>query len=464
LSRDRGLAPRRKGETGVLGEKRLREIAESVIDLATGDQTEVIVSSGQTDLTRFAVNTIHQNVTETETSVRVRAIRGRKTGVASGNDVGKEGLARIVEMAESAAQLQQENPEFVSLPKPEPSTPVNAFVEATAACAPEERADRVNVILALARENGLEAAGAFSTETEELMVANSLGIRAHYVRTIADVRTVVMGRMGSGFGSQTSTDVRALDPGAVGQEAVDKALRSADATDVEPGEYTVILEEEAVADMVRSLGFMGFGALAFQERRSFMSGRIGETVTGDAITIWDDGRDLCGLPLPFDFEGVPKRRVVLIEGGVAKNVVYDSFTAGREDGVKSTGHALPSPNPRGPVPINLFMETGSETKEEMLSATKRGIWVTRFHYTNPVHPVKTVLTGMTRDGTFLIENGKITRPIKNLRFTQSILEALAKVDMVGTTAKIVKSGYGSFAVSAPAVRTHGFRFTGTTDF
>jgi PmbA protein len=448
----------------VLGEGRLREIAEGVLRRAAADQTEVLVTSGETDLTRFAVNTIHQNVTEKDVSVRVRVICQKRTGVASGNDVSDAGLSRLVQMAESAASFQKENPDFVSLPEPQPTTPAKAFVDATGEYSPEARADGVNQILALARENGLTAAGAFSTEGNELFIANSLGVRAYHAGTLANVRTVIMGEDSSGYSGQTSMDVTTLDPRAVGAEAVDKALRSAGPTSIEPGEYTVILEEEAVANMAGFLGFMGLGALAYQEKRSFMTGKLGERITGELITLWDDGHDLSAVPLPFDFEGVPKQKLTLIENGVAKQVVYDSFTAGREESKSSTGHALPSPNTFGPVPVNLFMATGTATKEEMLAATERGIWVTRFHYTNPLHPVKTILTGMTRDGTFLIENGKISRPLKNLRFTQSILDAFANADMMGSTAKIMKSMYGSFVTSAPAARIHGFRFTGTTEF
>jgi len=216
--------------------------------------------------------------------------------------------------------------------------------------------------------------------------------------------------------------------------------------------------------MLFYLGWLGLGALSVQEGRSFMSGRFGEKITGENITIWDDGHDPRGLALPFDFEGVPKRRVMLIENGVAKGVVYDSFTAGREKGQASTGHSQPAPNTMGPIPVNLFMAPGQATKEEMLASTERGIWVTRFHYTNPVHPVKTVLTGMTRDGTFLIEDGHITRPLKNLRFTQSILDAFGQADMLGSELALVKSGWGNLAVCAPAAKIRGFEFTGTTEF
>jgi len=196
-----------------------------------------------------------------------------------------------------------------------------------------------------------------------------------------------------------------------------------------------------------------------------MTDKLGQKIAGDNITIWDDGLDPRGLVFPFDFEGVPKQKVMLIENGIAKGVVYDSFTAGREPGKHSTGHSLPAPNTSGPIPINLLMAPGSSTKEEMLAATERGIWVTRFHYTNPVHPMKTVLTGMTRDGTFLIENGKIVRPLKNLRFTQSIIEALSCTDMLGSTIKLCRQGFDLFvATCVPAARVQGFTFTGTTEF
>jgi len=275
--------------------------------------------------------------------------------------------------------------------------------------------------------------------------------------------TVVMGETGSGYAADASIDVRDLNPAEIGRIAVDKAIRSANPTDIEPGKYTVILEEEAVADMVFFLGWLGLGALSFQEDRSFMSGKLGERVTGEKITIWDDGLDLRGLPFPFDFEGVPKEKVLLINKGIAKSVVYDSLTAGREKGKMSTGHSLPAPNTSGPIPINLFMAPGAATKEEMLASTDRGIWVTRFHYTNPVHPVQTVLTGMTRDGTFLIENGTIVRPLKNLRFTQSILEAFANVEMLGADLKMIKSDWNTIGTCAPAAKIRDFRFTGTTD-
>ncbi|MDY7076754.1 MAG: TldD/PmbA family protein [Chloroflexota bacterium] len=444
------------------GKDKLKAIADRVLALSSADQTEVLILSDEDHLTRFAVNTIHQNVSETDVTVRVRAVFGKKVGVASGNDLSDEALQKVVESAETVARFQQENPDFHSLPEPQPLEEVSACVEATAACTPEERARGAAAICAMSRENGLEAAGAFSTLAEEIMVANSLGVSAYHCGTVAHIVTVIVGETGSGYGSATGMDVSALDPEGVGRVAVDKALRSRDPADIEPGAYTVILEEDAVADMLFILSYLGFGALAVQEGRSFMNGHFGDKITGENITIWDDGHDQRGLAFPFDFEGVPRQRVTLVENGIAKGVVYDSFTAGREEGRVSTGHSLPAPNTFGPIPTNLFMAPGQATKEEMLASTKRGIWVTRFHYTNPVHPVKTVITGMTRDGTFLIENGQITRPLKNLRFTQSILEAFSRVEMLGSELEPVKVDWGNFVICAPAAKIDEFQFTGAT--
>jgi PmbA protein len=221
----------------------------------------------------------------------------------------------------------------------------------------------------------------------------------------------------------------------------------------------VVLEEAAVAEMLDYVGFIGFSALAVQEGRSFM--RLGEQITGANISIYDDGYDPRGFPMAFDFEGVPKRRVDLIKDGVAHAVVYDSYTAGREPGRQSTGHALPAPNTYGPLPLNLVLAPGRTPKADLIKGIKRGLWVTRFHYVNIVHPLQTVLTGMTRDGTFLIEDGVITRPVKNLRFTQSVLDALRHAEPADTL-KLQKSFFGG--TLAPALRIEGFNFSSATEF
>jgi len=449
----------------VLGERRIKEITDRILTLSEADQTEVVVLGTDSYLTRFANNIIHQNVSESNVEVRVRAVLGKRVGVASINSLADEALQKVVENAITVARFQPENPEFKSLPEPVPIPPAEGFVERTASYTPEQRARGVKAICDQAAAAGLNAAGAFSTAAREIAVANSLGIFAYHPSTLATLTTVIMGEDSSGYSFAASMNVDEIDPEALGREAVDKALRSRGPVEIEPGEYTVILEEYAVTDMLFILDYLGFSALAVQEGRSFMGGRFGEKIVGDNVTIWDDGRDPRTVVLPFDFEGVPKQRLELITSGVAKGVAYDTFTAGREEGKQSTGHALPAPNTSGPLPINLLMATGEATKEDMLRSTERGIWVTRFHYTNPVHPLKTVFTGMTRDGTFLIEHGEITRPLKNLRFTQSILEALSNVEMIGRESKLwVDDWSGLVGVRAPALKIARFNFTGVTEF
>jgi predicted Zn-dependent protease len=212
------------------------------------------------------------------------------------------------------------------------------------------------------------------------------------------------------------------------------------------------------------MGYTGFSALALQEGRSFMTGKLGEQIVDEGVRIWDDGLDPAGIPWPFDFEGVPKERVDLIVDGVARGVVYDTYRAAQEAGKASTGHALPAPNRLGPFPLNVFFGTGDTTLEEMIAGTERGIYVTRFHYTRPVEPKEVVITGMTRDGTFLIEDGEIAYPVKNLRFTQSYVEALNHVEGIGRDARLLP-GLASIARdSVPALKLGAFNFTGATEF
>jgi PmbA protein len=447
----------------MLGEEKIREITAKMLRLSQADQTEVLVFSDDSQLTRFANSYIHQNVAERDVHVRVRAVVGKRIGVASTNDLSGESLEKVVETALEVAKLQLENPDFISLPEPVPILEVEVFSEATAGFTPEARARAVGDICRRAVENDLVASGAFSTSVQEIAVASSLGVFAYFPTTLADLKTVIMGDDSSGYGASIAWDVEQMDAEALAAEAVDKALRGRNPREIEPGRYTVILEEYATEDIVEMLSYVGLGALAVQEGRSFMCDRFGEQIVGSAISLWDDGLDPRGLPLPFDFEGVPKRRVPLIENGVAMNVVYDSYTAGKE-GKASTGHGLPAPNTFGPLPINMFMAPGQATLEEMIASTERGVLVTRFWYTRPVHPKLAIITGMTRDGTFLIEKGEVAYPVKNLRFTQSYLDALSSVEMVGRTTKLVRSDFELNGNHVPALKLGEFEFTGVTEF
>lgn len=441
-------------------EASVQALLQKVLSYSEADQTEALFLKTESELTRFATNHIHQNIAESNAELRVRAVVGKRVGVASTNRLDEEALRRVAEQALEIARVSPENPEFRSLPSPQPVIPAHGYSERTAQFTPEERARRVGVIVQLAKERDLEAAGAFSTTARKTAVANSLGIFAYEPRTEAECHAVVMAdARGSGYTARTATDAGTLDFEAMAREAVETAERSRNPIDIELGEYPVVLSEYAVADMLQFFTFMGLSATAVQEERSFMNGQFGKQLVHPSVTIYDDGHDPAGLPQAFDYEGVPRQRLVMIDHGVANAVPYDSFTAQRE-GKPNTGHAsFPAPNSEGPYPIHTMMEAGDASREELIKGVERGIYVTRFHYANIVHPVKTLLTGMTRDGTFLIEHGELTRPVKNLRFTQSILDVLREVEAIGRE-RIQYTDYAT--VVAPALRAPRFHFTGIT--
>jgi PmbA protein len=451
----------------MLGQKRIQEIAHTILSRSAARQTEVLIVASDSALTRFASSTIHQNVAEREAQVQVRAVLGNdaaRVGVASTNRLDDQALGQVLETATAIARLQPENPDFPGLPGPQPIPAVEAYSEATAGCTPEQRARGVGAICLQAREAGLIASGALTTAVGEIAVLNSLGVSAYHVTTSADINTTVLSDTSAGYAAAMAMDVNDLDFEALGREAIDKCLRSQNPRALEPGTYTVILEPHATQDLVRMMGNYGFNGLAVQEGRSFVTGQIGRQILDPRVSIWDDGLDPDGIPMPFDFEGVPKQRVVLIEKGVVRGAVYDTYRAAQEEGVTSTGHALPAPNTFGPVPTNVFMGTGDATVEEMVGSTERGLYITYFHYTRPVDRRRLIITGMTRNGTFLIENGEIVYPVKNLRYTQSYLEALSNLEAIGREATLLPAGWGITRHSVPALKLGEFTFTGATEF
>jgi PmbA protein len=443
----------------MLEEHDVQALVEKVLGFSKATQTEVLFLGTDRALTRFANNYIHQNVAETNTAVSVRAVLGNKIGVASTNKIDDEALRDVVKRAAEIASVQPENPEFKSLPGPQPIPPANGYSERTAAFGPEDRAQGVKVIVDRAVGKGYESAGAFETATQQLAVGNSLGVFAHHIGTEAELHVVVMADAGgSGYAQRVSMDAGTFDFEALATEAVEKAEKSRNPFELPIGEYRVVLDSYAVGEMLQYLGFMGLSAQAVQEERSFMNGHFGEQLAAASVSIYDDAFDAEGLPIGFDFEGVPKQRVQMIDQGIARAVVYDSFTANRE-GKENTGHALPAPNTSGPYPMNLMMAAGEASREDLFKGIERGVYVTRFHYCNIVHPVRTLFTGMTRDGTFLIEHGELTQPVKSFRFTQSILETLAAVEAISKQ-RIQVRDYTT--IVAPAIRSGKFNFTGLT--
>lgn len=438
----------------LLGPDRIRVLLEHALRKAGAD-AEGILELGRSCVTRFAANKIHQNTSEEDARASFRVVLGKRVGGARTNGRERSRLADCVRLAADVARNQAEDPQFPGLVRSERAPELDAYDITAAALSPRDRAKAVLPAIALAQEAGFEASGAFTIASGELAVANTLGTFQYHPSTWVQLHVVVRAGTAEAAWTETSERWGAIDPQRAAREAVERCRRALSPIEVEPREWPVVLEPEAVADMLELLAWMGLGATAVLEGRSFLCGRSGERIASEKVTILDDGLRPGTAPRPFDYEGVPKRRVVFIEKGIARGPVYDTRT-GALAGTGSTGHALPEPNTFGPYPLNLVMEPGDSSLEEMIASTELGLLVSRFHYTNPVDPKKTIITGMTRFGTFLIENGKVSKAVKPMRFTDSILEGLSRVEAVGRELRRVGD------TLAPALKLSAWRFTGVT--
>ena len=438
-----------------LTREELLAIGDSALQLAGDRQAEVIVIEESTELTRFAGNRIHQNVAERAVRLRARLIADNRVGVAEVRGERDGALQRLLEAAEQARAIREPE-EVAPLPSPDggEDSPV-AFGPTTEAATPEERADRVAVITGQASSRGLSAFGSLSTSTTSTAIVNTNGVRRQARFTQASLTSVVRGDAGAGYAARHAVDFGGLDTAGLAAEVIDTCERNQNAEAIDPGDYEVVLTPYAMADMLEHLSWTGFNALAKQEHRSFM--RVGERLMHEAVTIVDDSHDLDVFPFPFDLEGVSTKVTTLIDAGVCSGFVYDTPTALR-DGVVSTGHSLPQPNTFGPYARHLVMRTGTVPSSTLVEGVKRGLYVTRLWYVRDVHPLRTIITGMTREGTFLIEDGRLTRPVRDLRFTQSIVEALADLRQLSSD-RHLELGEDGTAVCAPWVHLGHFTFS-----
>jgi PmbA protein len=431
-------------------------LADAVLAAVPHGEAEVLVTEEDLALTRFARNTIHQNVAESGLSLRLRLVHEGRVGVAAVRGRAEGAVATLVGNAEEARRLASvlEDPAPLPGPRDGDEGPCG-WSDATANASPEQRADGVATVVRAAAERGLQAFGALSTGAAQRAVVNSRGLRRHGRTTTASLSAVVRGDDGSGYADRHAVDVGDIDAAACAAEVVDTAGRNQAGRAVEPGDYEVVLAPYAVAEMIGHLSAIGFSALAVQEQRSFM--RRGERLVAPEVTIRDDAAHPGLQPFPFDAEGVSTRRVTFLDEGVCREVVYDTPTALR-DGVASTGHSLPQPNTVGPWASHLLMEPGDATVSDLIGGVRRGLLVTRLWYVRTVHPLRTIITGTTRDGTFLIEEGRLGPPVRDLRFTQSIVEALDRVGGVSAGRHLELDEHGS-AVLVPWLHLGGFSFT-----
>ncbi|MCX6999932.1 MAG: metallopeptidase TldD-related protein [Candidatus Sumerlaeota bacterium] len=423
------------------------------------DEWENILTFSQHALTRFTQNYIHQNMAGESSEAQIRIIKDGREGTFTTNGIENAGAMRdAFQTAIKIALAQKPDKTFPGLPH---GRHINfqTVSPATEKCTPARRASIVKKIIRLARQHKMEAAGALATKTILLHISNSNGVKSLQHSTTAELNLVMSNGQFSGYSYWVGSDINEMPVEQLAEEAIQKCLYKGEPLAVEPGEWTVVLSPYAAAMIVKFLAYMGFSAKAFIEKRSFMNKLMDKKVAARGVTIYDDGLAPDGVPRAFDYEGVPKKKVYFIKNGVAAGLVHDSRTAAKM-GVKNTGHALPAPNAMGPFALNLFMAPGKTSEEQIIANVERGIYVTKIHYPGILEPVSTVMTGMTKDGTFLIENGRLTKPIRNLRFTQSLLEAFSNVEAIGAERRCLAAYFG--AATAPALRIADFHFTGVS--
>ena len=463
----------------MLSRDQAAEIFSRIRKYANADEVECLFYGGKSALTRFANNTIHQNVAEENYGVSVRTAFGGRTARATTNKFDEESLRDVVRASESLARVQEADPDLLPVASPDemsdrnvrPTHPARHFGE-TAALTPGHRADGVGQIVAIAQKHKLMAAGIFASSDTIEGIFNSRGLGAWHTQTSAEISITMLAPDSSGWQKSNFPDVARLDPAHLAQIAAEKAAKSAAPREIAPGKYTVILEPAAVLDTV-GFAFYDFGGLAILDQRSFLNNRIGTKLFGENISIWDDVSHPLQSGSPFDGEGMPRQKMQLVESGVVKRLVYSRGSAarmkkseytGKVGAVEITGHGFPIPNEIGEAPMNIVFEPPKEPKttEQMIASTERGILVTRLWYIREVDPYEKILTGMTRDGTFLIENGKLVCGLRNFRFNQSLIDMLSNVEAMSTPVRT--SGEESFDMVVPAMKVRDFNFTEVTKF
>jgi len=428
------------------------------------DETSIVCLNERRVTSRFANGRAHQNLAQDDLTIWIMVHLGQRVGVSISNVLDRQAIRRSIDMAIAIARLAPPDPRTAPMPHRQAiRTLPTAYDASTEAFSTPERFRLITGLIDTARHHGCELSGSLMTEASEMAVANSHGLSVYQRSTVAALKTITIKRHVSGFASSIAVDVCKLAADRTLARALDKCTIDRTPDKVEPGTYDVILEPEAVGDLVMWLGYIGFGAKAFYEKTSFLSGRIGEQIMHRRVTIEDDPLHPEGLPTAFDFEGVPKRRVKLIDAGVAKSVVFDSAYARlyRRD---STGHAMAPDDTEGPLPLHPVVAPGETTLAQMIRSVSRGILITRFHYVNGLlKPRAALMTGLTRDGTFLIRRGKIDRPVRNLRFTESIVDAFRRVTAISRDRRLVGDPTADpGACLAPAMLIPRFAFTGTT--
>jgi PmbA protein len=447
----------------LLSQRELWGVIDNVLRLAKSigaEQTEVHVEETSSALTRFANNAVHQNVAEHGLTVSIRTVVDGRTARATTNRTDDDSLRSTIQASLSLAHSQPQDPRLLPLPGKQRYRKVNRYVNATAALTPEDRARAVRRACDLAIKNRQVAAGICSSDESQSALGNSKGLFTAYRETHATFSITMQANPAASWAKANAADVRAFDPQKLAGIASEKAHMAANARELAPGRYTVILEPAAVLDLVGFL-FYDFAATALEDKRSCLNDRMGTQLFGKNINIFDDVHHPLQLGAPFDGEGIPRERVVLVERGIPKNLVYARSSA-KSARKKPTGHGFALPNEYGEAPMNLVFSGGDSSVEKMIASTDRGLLVTRLWYIREVDPYEKIMTGMTRDGLFLVENGRVTGAVRNFRFNQSILEMLRNVELLSPPVRA--TGEEAFEMVVPAMKIRNFHFSEVTKF
>jgi predicted Zn-dependent protease len=449
--------------TELRSERELRRIIDAGLRLAKSsgaEETEVHVDEVADALTRFANNGIHQNVAEHGLTISIRTASEGRTARATTNRTDEDALRTAIEASLSLVHSQPKDPRLLPMPGKQRYGRVKRFVKATAAFDPKDRARAVRRACDLAVKKGQVAAGIFSTGQSQTAVGNSRGLFAAYQETHSQFSITMQEDPAASWAKANFSDVRAFDPRKLAARASEKAHLAVNAKELAPGRYTVILEPAAVLDLVGFL-FYDFAATAVEDKRSCLNERMGKQLFGENVSITDDVFHPLQQGAPFDGEGWPRQKVLLVDRGVPKNLVY-SRAAAKAAGKKPTGHGFALPNEFGEAPMNLVFGGGDSPVEKMVASTDRGLLVTRLWYIREVDPYEKVMTGMTRDGLFVVENGRVTGAARNFRFNQSLIEMLKNVELMGPAVRA--TGEEAFEMVVPAMKVRDFHFSEVTKF
>ena len=454
----------------MLGKDRVVELLKNLTREARKNgagQAEALYAGNHGSVARFANSSVIQNVRESDRRIYFRVLLDKRLGIASTNSLHIEDLKRCIKKAVTIAKQARPLKFFDSLPELSQYPEITTHYAETANLTASDKIKILGDIFKKANSglrtpnSKLKAGGAFSTLETEIGLVNSNGLKAYQPFTSANISLITSSASVSGYASQFEMNAQNIDAEKLLSASLCKTAAKGSAKKLKPGRYTVILEPAAINEILEWLIYIGFGASSFIDDTSFMSGKIGKKIMDKKITIYDDGNDLSGFPVPFDFEGVGKKKVDIVKSGVAKSIAYDTLLA-KKCKTKTTGHALIPDDMEGPFPSNVFIEQGNHTIDEMIAKVERGIIVTRFHYVNGLLDTKTAsMTGMTRDGTFYIKDGKIQYPVEDMRFTESILEAFSRVEAISRERQAFPIPWCDVGASVvPALLIREFNFLG----